>query len=249
VYLNDDEWIELILPDKMQRTLLEKRLQISPEHDMLTFAEWCKCSSLNSNLVKSLINVYVQPQSNIAPLFDKIAIQDIVQYIKSSHQYYNTYYLFQLDQFIDASFQNFIEPSYVLKLKRLIAQFNQSFRAHVDWEEKYPIPYIEFLDIQTKHSSHSLEECYAIISKFNLNSAAKHDSEQHALMNSIVEQIKLVCSKGSYDIQWQFYHQLLLRFQHDLSIHEFIEDKILFSKAQQLENQILSKIDERSILN
>jgi iron-sulfur cluster repair protein YtfE (RIC family) len=248
MFLKEEDWIELILPDRMIREMLEKRFQITPINGIISFSDWCRRSPLSAELIKVLIHLYLHPNHKSAEAFKNISLLDIVNYVKLSHQYYNTHYLFPLDQFIEGFFlQN--EPCKILRVKKLISKFNVLFRAHIIWEENYPIPYIEFLNIQHENTIHSIEECYAIISKFNLKNAATHDVDQHLLMSTILLQLQEICESEQYDIEWQYYYHLLQKFQQDLAIHEFIEDEVLFDKAQFIEDNINNFIEQKSLLN
>ncbi len=249
MFAKEDELIGIILPDQNQRLLLEKRFQINSPNEYLTFAEWCNNSSMSPRLVANLIQLYLDRNNSNVLKFDKISIQEIIEYVKLSHQFYNNHYLFRFEQLMVTS-NNWICSSTVFsKLYDNINEFIQLFRAHINWEEKHPIPYIEFLDIQLNKANFSLEECYALIAKNNLNQAEEHDDLQHKMLQNILKQIQNFCLKNRFDLQWNYYYNLFKQFQQDLEIHEFIEDSVLFKKAKLIENKLNKRIEQRAILN
>lgn len=249
MFLQGDEFIEIILPNQQQRMLLEERFQIKPSTDFITFSEWCKQSPLSSQLVANLIHLYLHPQKANKLCFKKIEIQDIIQYIKSSHDFYNSYYLFRFEQLIETSPSCTKESNTITSIKSEIKRFIKLFRSHIIWEESQPIPYIEFLNLQEQSAHYSMEECYALIAKNNLRAAANHDDEQHSILNDIIKKIQKFCNNNRFDMQWNYYGRLFQQFRQDLVIHEFIEDKILYTKALQVEKNLKALIDQRSVLN
>lgn len=244
-YLSDP--IDVIISDPKQKNFLEKRLNITSNYQTLSFETWCKNSCLDDTLTIELVRLFLFPNQARVTNFNSITIPNLIDYVHSSHEFYNTYYLQKLDQL---EFWQHDEHSAISeRLIHHIQQFAFQFRKHLAHEEETVLPYIHFLELSQYANSFPISHQFAVLEQNQNILNHQDEAEEHALFQSILTDIQQLNACSTYDFQWSFYQNLLEQFSIDLKIHEFIEDQVLFARANNLQDKLADKIAEIAVLN
>ncbi|MCB0501569.1 MAG: hypothetical protein KDD32_02715 [Bacteroidetes bacterium] len=250
MYPFKDEMVSIVISDQYQRKFLEDRLLIPSDEEDVPFLEWCQRSKFSDALVVELVLLFSDPTYKPDDSFSDISIEEILLYIKESHQFYNHHYLKKLEQ-LNTVHHNIIDTSNKTNtICILMNQFISYFRKHIIEEETQLIPYIEFILLdQAKHLFRP-SELFAVLCENQTALYNEHDDHGKQLLKLIqykLQQLSLQIS--NYDFQWSYYCHLINTFFVDLTIHEYIEDNILLSKARQHEQIALEKIRVQCRLN
>lgn len=244
-----DQRLEELIPDPEFRDFLGRRLGVQAIDHSTDITHFCAQSSLSDHLTNLLIQLFIDPESRDVSLFQSVNVAELVAYIKQSHRFYNEHYLFKLDHLAFDQFRcNGGDLAY-RRLQRIMIRFNRLFRAHLEMEERHLLPYIAFLDQEYMQENIGSSACYALLSQSPLAHVHGEGSEEHQLLDRILERVNRLCNGSRYDFQWSRIRQLILRFQMDLAIHEFIEDEVLLARAYDMEGTIADRLAHRAILN
>ncbi len=187
-----------------------------------TIAEVCQENKVDANTFVEIVNLLLRMNDNTyRPSLDNLVVEDIVRYLKVSHEYY-------INQKLPSIREKLVAVLSDDKISKLILKYYDDYiiqtQQHFFYEEDNVFPYIESLS-----GGNSSMDYY--ISQFS----EKHDHIEEPLTEFKNIIIKYYSGGNSNEII-EVIHDIL-SCANDLSAHNQIEDRILVPLIRKIEQQ------------
>jgi regulator of cell morphogenesis and NO signaling len=193
-----------------------------------TIAEICTEKNVNTDFFLAIVNTYTN--ENYFPEEELLAFSPLllIDYLKTTHNYYNEYVLPKIERLLDAVMKTCAEDCASLKM---ISTFYQKFKTelhiHLAQEDEKVFPYIIEL-----YNNRKL--------KADLSIAEFED--EHTNVEEKLSDLKNLVIKylePSYDPNaMNEFLQTLFQFEKDLYDHARIEDLILIKQVMRIEEDL-----------
>ena len=209
-----------------------------------TLKEACVEYQINhTSLEKKLVK-----QSEIDYPCQSTPIKDILHFLTTSHRIFIKqslpYYASLIENLSVSQFEN---KHIVKDLQFIFPVFVEDFIHHVIEEEKTLFHYIETL-IGVKDSQTPLSKAYMLMQKKNIASFALDH-----LHDDPLEGIRKLTNTYAFSKNASMHEKVIMyelkQFDKDLELHAQIEDRLLFSKALVLEQNLKQSIEITTSLN
>jgi len=190
-----------------------------------TIAEVCEEYQLSASLFSGVCNLYINPTKIAAFEIKAEELGMLINYLRNSHSYYKTEVLPKIAKQIAVITQdNNDEVSFAL-IKRFFEEYKNEVLKHLDYEENIAFPYALSL------ASGKEQTLGYRINNYKNN----HDNIETKLYD-----LKNLLIKYLPEKEKQIHRRDLLlslfRFEEDLHIHTLIEDHILVTAVEEIEN-------------
>ena len=187
-----------------------------------TIEDVCRDNNVNAETFVEIVNLLLRLNDNTyKPSLDNLEVNDIVRYLKVSHEYY-------INQKLPSIREKLVAVLSDDKISKLILKYYDDYIIHTQqhffYEEDNVFPYIESLT-EGKHS----EEYF--ISQFS----EKHDHIEEPLTEFKNIIIKYYSGNDHHEIIEVIYD--ILSCADDLSAHNQIEDRLLVPLIRKIEQQ------------
>lgn len=158
--------------------------------------------------------------------YEEYSITDILTYLYSTHEYYKTRVLKTIERLIlNLSKENYGHPV-IQQFRASYCDFKSDFLQHLAQEERIVFPYIELI-LQFNN-----KKVNSILNQVDVLSLLKHDHtppESHPFFGW-VHGLKTMKISGIHEVLKL--EIIIDKFSRDLTVHSFIEEEILYPKAQ-----------------
>lgn len=231
---NDNKITDLVYANTAYHLLTEK-LGI-PVHDYSkTFAQVCFERNLNGKLVEILVRAYDDLSEFPYKDLDLLSIQELVQYLRTSHRYYLDKKLPELEQSAIGVFMQYSDTHpFLANLCLFFAHFKKKIESHIMYEEQNLFPYIDqLLKVHTNPVCKS--EIHKIVNSFSASVFSQNHSDiegELAKVRNVIVQNSLL---NKQPLPYKIFLSQLYHFELELNKHAIIEDDILLKKIIRLE--------------
>ncbi len=187
-----------------------------------TIEEVCQDNNVNANTFVELVNLLLRlNDSSYSPCLDNLVVDDIVRYLKVSHEYYITQKLPSIREKLVAILSED-------KISKLILKYYDDYIVHTQqhffYEEDNVFPYIESLSEGNQSKGYYINQF-----------SEKHDHIEEPLTEFKNIIIKYYSGGNNGEIV-EVIHDIL-SCANDLSAHNQIEDRLLIPLIRKIEQQ------------
>jgi regulator of cell morphogenesis and NO signaling len=229
--------IKIKIFDKISEIVLENHILILPlEHFGInfpihdkSFSNICAEKEISENLLLSVLNLFIDTNSNDNMILNPKEIIQIVEYLKNCHDYYLNEKLIKIEDYI-CEISKINRNNEVLLVQKFIDEYLTEVRNHLDYENNIVFPYIEKLA-----NNYNLNINF-ISSEFSVSEFHEHHDNIEEKLNDLKNLIiKYIHLKGDNSVRRKLLFELF-EFEADLKIHSKIEEVFLILSVAILEN-------------
>jgi regulator of cell morphogenesis and NO signaling len=219
------------------------RFEIQLGFGDMTVREICHEKQINPDFFLVILNSFHDPDYFPSEQLARFPLTMIVEYVRKSHSYYLDTKIPQIEELID-TLNGLASPELKEQLaliKKFFSEYKTEFITHIQEEEKSVYPYI--LQIDEAFTEHAIrEEHIQTIRKNSISIYAdRHDNLEDKLFDLKNILIKYLPPVGDSAVSNTLLIELF-RLERDLNDHARIEDKILFPRVKQIEQEILKSV-------
>ena len=217
---------EMVLNNHFLLLVLE-RFGINLGLQEKTVKDICAEHNINTSVFWAIYNLHKKP-NEMPELNVKIEdIRVIVNYLKNTHEYYKTEVLPKVSEQIKSITENNKDFTFIL-VERFFEAYKQEVLKHLEYEETKIFPYA--MDLISGN-------------KKIIDYKIKDFKNQHQEIGTKLLDLKNLLIKHLPEKNDQIFRRNLLfelfRFENDLRIHAIIEENILVTAIENLENNEL----------
>ena len=225
IEMNDinEKIAEMVLNNHFLLLVLE-RFGINLGLQEKTVENICVEHNINTNIFLAISNLHKNP--NEIPELN-IQIEDIrviVNYLKNTHEYYKTEVLPKVSEQIKSITENNKDLTFIL-IERFFEEYKQEVLKHLEYEETKVFPYaMELISGNNKIIDYEIKDY-----------KNHHQDIETKLLDLKNLLIKHLTGKNDQVFRRNLLFELF-RFERDLRIHTIIEESILVTAIENLEN-------------
>ncbi len=219
-----------------------KRFDIKLGISDRTIKEICDDYSINVDFFLEILNAYHDKNYFAAIKLQSFSIQLIVNFLKSSHHYYNNEKILSIElQIQKLEWDSPDHERNLTILKKFFNEYKNEVKAHTGHEEETVYPYAVFIE-ESCSKNVIIEECISKMQNYSITNYAKeHDNIEEKLKDLKNIIIKYLPPPSNQNILYEILSELFL-LEKDLSDHARIEEKILVPKILEMEEILKQKI-------
>lgn len=226
-----------------KREFFSRRLQVQNGADCASFSEWCGRSALSPLLAGEIVRLFGGESEPDAQRLATVSVDELLTYVRTSHTFYNCYYLQYFDHFAADLIPALGSGGEVSRLSCGLIRFSALLRRHMLEEEQGFLPYVGFLTLEAAHPRFSAAERFALLKRSPLGDAEHADEEEHCLLAHILRSVHRICRREpQFFFPWERLRRMVTDLRTDLNIHAFIEEKVLLPRALKLEEQVAERL-------
>ncbi|MCB0395500.1 MAG: hypothetical protein KDD36_02525 [Flavobacteriales bacterium] len=208
----------------------------------LTIVDACNVVGLNADFLLTLLGAYENPDAFPEQELKKFPVTTMLDFLQKTHQYYRYRRLPEAEKYIFDLIRELMAPHAMLdEINREFTEVKEEILEHIALEEASLFPYILYL-YNIGYNEYNLVELYELMEK---NAISKFTTEH----DDIERQLELVLDKlescddriqqlPSFDKTVRHLHGLI----KDLTIHKWVEDRVLTPAAIEIEKKIRKEI-------
>lgn len=202
----------------------------------------CKEKGIDLDFFLVIINAFLEHDNNKTMKLQSVSVEQVVDYLKATHQYYLERMIPEVENRINALIQHSdIDQKQFLLVKNFFEEYKNELYAHIKLEEQSIYPYV--IKVYNAHSSNSLNPTLAeSIKKYPIDYYAEEHSDVESklfdLKNILIKY--LPDSKDSY-LKNQVLNALF-KLENDLNDHSRIENMVLVPMIAQMEIELLKTL-------
>mgnify|MGYP006267531273 CR=1 FL=1 len=193
-------------------------------------------TTISHNFQFDLLIAFEDPQGFDCDQFVSYSLQELLDYVKHSHEFYKNTLLRDLQIAIERYSQLHTRDESTFLLNRLFFNLNHQLRVHIREEDEILVPYIQKLeDIRIGE-----DRKITVMEKLLLmDHLMNHDKKAESNILVALKEISKKVEEEHLEISI-IQHKLELLWI-DLTVHARLEDLVLIPKAMELEQQILQE--------
>lgn len=218
-----------IVFDNPRILLVLEHLQIPLGFGEHTIEEMCRGNSINEHLFLTIANLYCCKDSVKihAHRFDNSDATRMLQFLKTAHNYYLDEKIPKLKMLIEQKVQNSPDEKYSLIIQKFINDYSTEVYEHIKYENEIVFPYVESLLRQQKQQA----------AGFTIENFEKHHTN---IEDKLIDLRSLLIKHVPVDYDSVVRRRMLFELydlEHDINIHDYIENKILIPVVKSLEKE------------
>ena len=192
-----------------------------------TFKEMCSEQNIDEYLFLTIANLYCcKKDVSISPSdIEKINADQVLQFLKNSHTYFLDEKIPRLKALIDEKTEKSPNDKYSLIINKFINDYATEVYEHMHYEDAIVFPYVESL----------LHPKSQTLQKYNIEKFKKHHSN---IEDKLTDLKNLLIKHIPTDYDSVVRRQMLFELhdlEHDISIHDFVENNLLIPFVERLE--------------
>lgn len=195
-----------------------------------TIEQICRQKGINTNFVVEVLNVFLSSQYIPNKNLKNIDIDDIITYLKNSHNYFINVQLNKISDTIAqiCNLSENVENKIILLIQKFYKSYEHELLEHIHFEEHIVFPYIEKLQ-------------NGMIDKDLKFDIGKY-TENHTNIEDKLNDLKQFFLKYlTFPISQQKHYEIvsdIFDFEKDIAKHEIFEEKVLIPKVLELEKSL-----------
>lgn len=227
MHFTEDEKLCRIIQADIDLLPVLNRFNIKTGVQDKTVAEVCEERNINISFFLSVINTYYDPDFFPTEILMNVSPQEILAYLKSTHNYYFQYKLPQIETLLNQLFNSCnTNRKQASLIKIFYEKYKRELVAHIEDEEHNVFPEIlKLFERHEKKPSFSI----SVFEKEHTNV----DEKLNDLKNLIIKYMESDCD----DFLCYSFLKSVIEFEKDIKDHARIEDKILIPQILALEEK------------
>jgi len=199
----------------------------------------CHENGIDIDFFLVIINAFLDHDINKTMKLQSVSVEQVVDYLKATHQYYLERMIPEVENRINALIQHSdIDQKQFLLVKNFFEEYKNELYAHIKLEEQSIYPYVVM--VYNAHSSKVLsDEVMEKIKAYPIDSYAEEHSDIESklfdLKNILIKYLPV--SKDSY-LKNQVLNALF-KLENDLNDHSRIENMVLVPMIAEMEIELL----------
>tara|TARA_B100000902_G_scaffold337277_1_gene338080 strand:- start:5 stop:697 length:693 start_codon:yes stop_codon:yes gene_type:complete len=177
--------------------------------------------------VLELMELYSGLDAFRAERFNVYSIYTILEYLESTHAFYETALLPKLEQSIHGIKKLFPDHPINKVLEGFFNQYKSNLLSHIDAEESRLFPYARRLAHGGMARDYSVEE---------FESTHTHEEVEDSL-DRVINLIETNYSEVSRSFAYRSFKNMLEQFRLDIEIHHLIEEEVFLNMLRLLESE------------
>lgn len=199
----------------------------------------CQENGIDIDFFLVIINAFLDHDINKTMKLQSVSVEQVVDYLKATHQYYLERMIPEVENRINALIQHSdIDQKQFLLVKNFFEEYKNELYAHIKLEEQSIYPYVVM--VYNTHSSKILSD--EVMEQIKANPIDSY-AEEHTDIESKLFDLKnilikyLPVSKDSY-LKNQVLNALF-KLENDLNDHSRIENMVLVPMIATMEIELL----------
>jgi regulator of cell morphogenesis and NO signaling len=193
---------------------------------------------MNHELIGLILDLYNDDEDFVFEKMRKFNIEDILNYLQATHQYYLQKKLPEIEQSIVHIQAKYAESHQLLvQLSMFFNDYKNQLVAHIRMEEKYLFPYIKRMILLSK--THTICSKNVSIDPFF---SIKKFIESHLPIEDELKQVSQIIKKYSDNetvpLPFKIFMNQVDLFEIELRKHAIIEDHVLVPMVIELEQKL-----------
>ena len=222
---------DLIDNSKMLQ-LITERLDQFPKTKAINHLE------MNHELIELILDMYHDDEDFPFEKMQKFSVEDILDYLQVTHQYYLSKKLPEIEQSLLHIFSKYGQSHQLLaSLAIFFNEYKNKLVDHINMEEKQLFPYIRKMIVASKIKSICAESLEInpdfSIEKFNSNHSPIEDE-----LKEVSQIIKQYSGKEAIPLPYKIFLNQVEIFELELRKHAIIEDHVLVPMVIKLEKKL-----------
>lgn len=199
----------------------------------------CEEKGINIDFFLMIVNAFLDHDINKTMKLDNVSVEQVVNYLKATHQYYVERMIPEVENKINALIQHSdINQKQFLLVKNFFEEYKNEFYTHIKHEEQSIYPYV--LEVNQAITKGILEpELKLQIQKEPIDSYA----EEHSDIESKLFDLKNILIKYLPESKNSYLRNKVLnalfKLENDLNDHSRIENMLLVPMISVMENELL----------
>ncbi len=189
-----------------------------------TIQEICQKHNINEYLFLTIANLYNGKKTTAIhiPHFDAAEAKQLLQFLKTSHTYFLDEKIPKLKRLIDQKSEKFPNEKCSIIIKKFIHDYAAEVFIHMNYEDTIVFPYVEAL-LQKQETTYTIDQ-------FRKN----HSNIEDKLID--LKNLLIKHMPPDYDsvVRRRMLFELY-DLEHDINIHDFIENNLLIPIVKRLE--------------
>lgn len=183
-------------------------------------------NNVSADLMNTLTNCFDQPKSFEKEDFDAFTIQEILIYLRSSHEFYKAYWIPKIENSLLQLNHHLRGKYWSVKLLNLFfASYKKELVEHIEEEEDVLFSFVDLLIEGNAKEAHA----HFIIDHF----LQSHNDNVIIHLSQLKEDLLKFDEELKNDLMIEVLFQQIEHFQRDLMIHGLIEDQVFVQKVHQ----------------
>ncbi len=204
---------------------------------------------VNVEFISSVIKLFDEDTGDVAQEFSTFNLDVVIDYIRKTHRLYILKKLPEMEQSI-ASLQGNYHGNHplLLLLNNFFKSYNADLMEHIACEEGQLLPHIEYLR-KVEEKEIDIEEFFYRTKNYSVKKFMEsHDNTEEDLQK-IRDAIHTYDPPKTNITPYRILISQLELFEKDLSVHAFIEDRVLLPRALKIESLLQEEFGKRVKLN
>lgn len=190
--------------------------------------EYAKNQKLSPAFFLSLLNLQTFHLIDEKQIINQSDAKQIIDYLKSSHDYYTQSFYPQISQLIEQLIEQNNQTEFKM-LRQFFDGYRQEVEQHFNYENDYVFPYVNYL-LNGKDEAHDF-------SNYSVDEYKQHHDDIEEKLNDLKSLlIKFLPPANDTKIRRQIIMELSA-LDADLEVHARIENEILIPLVEQLETE------------
>ncbi len=198
----------------------------------------CIENNINVDFFLVILNIFHNKNYFPEEKLQTFSISIIIDFLKSSHHYYNKEMIPAIENLIHQLQWTGNEHELNLKvLQKFFNEYRTEVIAHTQHEEETVYPYMVYID-ESCMQNENIEECYRKMKEYSVtNYAEEHNNIEEKLTDLKNIIIKYLPPAKNQDVVFRIL-QKLFKLENDLNYHAAIEERILVPKIMEMEKKL-----------
>ncbi len=230
---------ELIEQNKIYLYLTEK-MDIPKSLYSSSISTVCENMNWNCSWIESLLKAYDDSCEFPHEEFQKFSVNEILNYLKLTHEFYLDKKLPEIEQTALQVFIKYNDSHQTLGLLCLFfADYKRKLEDHINYEEKELFPYILKLSKLNKNSTE--EEILNVLSSFSIRQFISNHTKIEDELQEVRKIILKYSGNKSTPLPYRIFLSQLHHFEIELAKHAMLEDEVLIPMVIAKESQLLTQ--------
>ena len=200
-----------------------------------TIEQLCLEQNININFFLEVINVFIDPNYFPASSFVSFDLNDILKYLKKSHEYFVNVKLNNIQNKINNLIDRYSADNVgkIELIRNFYLEYKSEILEHIKYEDEEIYPYVQWLAENKDKTVDKSTTTNFHISQY-LDNHSNIEEKIFDLKNLIIKYLKL---PNPNDLSNEILFELF-DFEKDIFDHQRLEEKVLIPKAMKIEQKI-----------
>lgn len=199
----------------------------------------CEEKEINIDFFLMIVNAFLDHDINKTTKLENVSVEQVVKYLKATHQYYFERMIPEIENRINALIQHSdINQEQFLLVKNFFEEYKNEFYTHIKHEEHSIYPYA--LKVNEAKNEWVLD---ADLKRQIQNEPIDSYAEEHSDIESKLFDLKNILIKYLPDSKNSYLRNQVLnalfKLENDLNDHSRIENMVLVPMISAMENELL----------